>query len=111
MQVSNVTMIVSGSTGNAGRSDTRIGLNTGGGEGGTLDGSGGTTSLSSELGTDLIFNDGRRDGERGTGTGTGPVAVAAGSLGVRGLLLPELLLDNITSSSDSGKGRGGSGGL
>lgn len=99
-------MTVSGSTGNAGRSETRIGLKAGGGEGGTLDGRGGTTSLSSKLGADLIFNDGRKDGERGRGTGT-----AASSLGVRGLLLPELLLESITSSSDSGKGRGGRGGL
>lgn len=112
VQVSSVTMTVSGSTGNAGRSDTRIGLKAGGGEGGTPDGRGGTTSLSSKLGADLIFNDGRKDGERGTGTETGTEAgIAASSLGVRGLLLPELLLESITSSSDSGKGRGGRGGL
>lgn len=52
-----------------GSSDTKMALKGGGGDGGTLDGSGGTTSRSSELGTERIFNDGRREGDRGTGIG------------------------------------------
>ena len=104
------------STGNAGSSDTKIGLKGAGGDGGTLDGSGGTMSRSSELATDLIFNDGRSEGERGTGMGTGVFAeagAAAGKRGVRGLLLvpSELALERTTSSLDSGRGSGGSGGL
>lgn len=111
-------MTLDASTGNAGSSDTKIGLKGGGGDGGTLEGSGGTMSRSSEFGTDLIFSDGRSDGERGTGTGTGTepgvlmeAGTAAGRRGVRGLLLSELVLESIASSSDSGRGRGGSGGL
>jgi len=69
VHVSRVTITRSRSVENVGGSDTRMGLNGGGGDGGTAEGRGGTTSFSSELGTDLIFSEGRSEGDRGTGFG------------------------------------------
>lgn len=102
VHVSSVMMTFEGSTTPVGISETRMGLNGGGGgEVGMLTGSGGIGKASSVIDTGFALRDGRSEG-----AGGGARVGRGGGLGTS-TTSPSRNCD----SSNSGMGRGGRGGL